>query len=411
MVKVHRLVFDRLPPPSPASPAVVLDTPYGFQENADDISARTVEYFAKSVGRRVEVAGLSRLEPAAEGPRKPLDPLGREAGLARVASAGWLFAGPGSPTYALRQWSDSEVPSLISDKLTHGGAVVFASAAALTLGRWTVPVYEIYKSGGEVVWADGQDLIRFLGDVAVIPHYNNAEGGHHDTRYCYLGETRLRALESQLPPNGWVLGVDEHTALLFDLDASTASVIGRGVVTVRRQGRSVVLPAGETMPIAALVGLDVGKGAPAAAHPAGASADAASTSGDATALHSEVRRAEAAFEQSLVDADVDAATRVALELEETLAAWARDTTQSDATDRGRAALRRMVVRLGQLGLLGARDPRSLVAPYVEALLAERDAARTAKRFDEADRVRDRLAAAGVEVRDTPAGTEWTVQDR
>ena len=27
--------------------------------------------------------------------------------------------------------------------------------------------------------------------AVVVPHYDNAEGGHHDTRFCYLGERRL----------------------------------------------------------------------------------------------------------------------------------------------------------------------------------------------------------------------------
>ena len=56
MIKTHRMLFERLGP----APAVLLDTPYGFQTNADDISARAVEYFAVSVGRTVEAAELRR---------------------------------------------------------------------------------------------------------------------------------------------------------------------------------------------------------------------------------------------------------------------------------------------------------------------------------------------------------------
>jgi len=61
----------------------------------------------------------------------------------------------GQPTYALRQWRDTPVPDLLADKLTRGGVVVFASAAALTLGSHTVPVYEIYKAGCEPNWDTG----------------------------------------------------------------------------------------------------------------------------------------------------------------------------------------------------------------------------------------------------------------
>ena len=210
MIKPHRQLFDQLGPPP--VPSVLVDTPYGFQANADDISARAVEYFRASVGRAVEPIELRRVEGT--------DPVAREAALARLARARWVFAGPGSPTYALRQWAGTEVPVLLADKLERDGCVVFASAAALTLGRFTVPVYEIYKVGADPEWAEGLDLIApVLGpDVAVIPHYNNAEGGNHDTRYCYLGGPRLARLEEQMPESGWVLGVDEHTGCFFDID-------------------------------------------------------------------------------------------------------------------------------------------------------------------------------------------------
>ncbi len=54
MAKVHRALFERLG--AGPVPAAILDTPYGFQENADDLSARTVRFFAESVGRVVGVA-------------------------------------------------------------------------------------------------------------------------------------------------------------------------------------------------------------------------------------------------------------------------------------------------------------------------------------------------------------------
>ena len=67
-----------------------------------------------------------------------------------------MFAGPGSPSYALRQWARPPVPAaLLADLLATGGCVTFASAAALTLGVATVPVYEIYKVGAEPVLARG----------------------------------------------------------------------------------------------------------------------------------------------------------------------------------------------------------------------------------------------------------------
>ena len=406
MVKPHRSVFERLG----AGPAALLDTPYGFQENADDISAKAVAYFGDSVGRSVEVASLRRSDG---------DPLAREAALARIATAVWTFAGPGSPTYALRQWKATAVPDLLADKLAHGGGVVFASAAALTLGRYTVPVYEIYKAGEAPQWAEGLDLLG--SPVAVIPHYDNAEGGHHDTRFCYLGERRLRILEDQMPPDGWVLGVDEHTGLIVDLEADTASVVGNGIVTIRSQGRSQVLGVGTTVAWSALPDIAAGLASSAGEASTGAGAaerearsvgedalGSAAGSADPTPLHAAIRSCEANFERRLADGDTDGAVRSLLELEDTMAAWAGDTTQSDATDRGRAALRRMTVRLGAMARAGAQDLGSVVRPFVTALLAERDTARSQERYADADRIRHGLVSSGVEVRDSPSGTEWSL---
>ena len=176
-----------------------------------------------------------------------------------MAEAPLLFSGPGSPTYALRQWAGTLVPGLLAEKLALGGAVTFASAAALTLGALTVPVYEIYKVGEDPRWVDGLDLMAGLGIPAVvIPHYDNAEGGTHDTRYCYLGEERLAFLEGQIPEGCFVLGVDEHTAIIFDLDSGEATVAGRGHVTVRVKGRSAFAESGEVVPVSRLLELASG---------------------------------------------------------------------------------------------------------------------------------------------------------
>src|SRR5205823_9273434 len=51
MIKPHREIFTRVGD----APAVLLDTPYGFQENADEISTRAVGYFSASVGRAIDV--------------------------------------------------------------------------------------------------------------------------------------------------------------------------------------------------------------------------------------------------------------------------------------------------------------------------------------------------------------------
>jgi hypothetical protein len=243
MAKVHRALFERLGP-APV-PAVILDTPYGFQENADDLSARTVKFFAESVGRDVGVASYRS---------RDVDALTAATAVARIRPARYVMAGPGSPSYALRQWAGGPIPPALASLLRDGGILTMASAAALTLGAVTIPIYEVYKVGEEPTWLPGLDLLGEATGLraAVVPHYDNAEGGNHDTRFCYMGERRLRILEGLLPADTFVLGVDSHTALVLDLDAGTATVSGLGGVTIRVGGRSTVVPGGSEVHIEAL---------------------------------------------------------------------------------------------------------------------------------------------------------------
>jgi cyanophycinase-like exopeptidase len=402
MMKHHRDLIARL---GAAARAVVLDTPYGFQANAAELATRAQEYFRQSVGHPIEVAGLTRVHGE--------DPLVVEQALNRVRAADYLFAGPGSPTYALRQWAGTQVPDLVRTKLRHGGAVTFASAAALTLGRYTVPVYEIYKVGEDPTWLTGLDVLTEADlPVAVIPHYDNKEGGHHDTRFCYLGEHRLQALEAMLPADVHVLGVDEHTGVVLDLDADIATVVGNGTVTVRMRGTSTVHETGNTLPIDALRdparGV-VAVGAPAAA--VGAPPDATSVpAAPATSLAAEAEAAEAAFTAALDANDAAGAARAALELEAAIRNWSADTLQSDEADRAHAALRSMIVRLGDAAVRGLVDPRAVAGPYMDIILQLRTVVRADKRYDLSDLIRDRLAAIGVEVRDTSTGPEWLLGD-
>jgi len=101
----------------------------------------------------------------------------------------------------MRRWQESGTGQVLRDRIAAGsGVTVMASAAAATIGCVVLPVYEIYKAGAAPHWLDGLDLMAFCGlRVVVIPHYDNAEGGTHDTRYCYLGERRLARLERDLP--------------------------------------------------------------------------------------------------------------------------------------------------------------------------------------------------------------------
>ncbi len=244
MAKVHRAVMAEI---EGAVHPVFVDTPAGFQLNADELAARAVEYFRRHLNLGLEIVSFKAADTASS----------QEVAeaLRRLQWANYIFAGPGSPTYAARNWRGTPIAAAMAQRLAAGAHIVFASAASITLGRYVIPVYEIYKVGERPRWVEGLDLLGPYGmELAVVPHWNNAEGGTHDTRYCFMGEPRFRYLETQLPASATVLGVDEYTACIIDLKRDEGRVMGAGQVTIRRGGREVHYPAPAVFPLAELRG-------------------------------------------------------------------------------------------------------------------------------------------------------------
>jgi cysteinyl-tRNA synthetase len=71
--------------------------------------------------------------------------------------------------------------------------------------------------------------------------------------------------------------------------------------------------------------------------------------------------------------------------------------------------RALITRLPAVAAPATAEHREAVRPYVEALLMVREKARLRRDFVTSDAVRDQLARAGVEARDTPGGAEWELR--
>jgi hypothetical protein len=425
MVTVHRDLLTRLGRRRPE--ALLLATPYAFQENADSVSTRARRYFADSVGLEVRIASGTSLDVGAEVAPSMVGETAYRAGssgrglrhdgeqsreAADIRSADWVFAGPGSPSYALAHWRTGPVGAALRDRILAGdGLTVLASAAAATAGQFALPVYEIYKAGGAPRWLTGLDLLGTLGlRVAVIPHYDNAEGGHYDTRYCYLGERRLAVMERELPADAAVLGVDEHTAMLIDLGTDGIEIRGRGGVTVRRAGDSTILTAGTSLSVADLRGLvlgvkpvDHGGGTPSGPVPSGPVLLGPVLP---VPLPEVMAEAERGFGVAVGARDAGAMVAVILALETAIKQWEADTDEDQGTEQARAILRSLIGRLGRTAQDGLSHPRDLLRPAVEPLIALRNALRAEGNFAAADAIRHALTAAGLDLSDTPGGTRW-----
>jgi hypothetical protein len=413
MAKVHRALFERLEggrgPAAGNVPAAILDTPYGFQENADELSQRTLEFFATSVGRSATIASYRS---------RDVDGVTLATAVARIREARYVMAGPGSPSYALRQWAGGPIPGALAAKLADGGILTMASAAALTAGVVTIPVYEVYKVGEEPRWLEGLDLLGPATGLraAVVPHFDNAEGGTHDTRFCYMGERRLRILEAALPDGAFILGVDSHTALVLDLDAGTAVVSGLGGVTVRAAGRSAVFAGGREVSIDAFgeaarelaAGQVVDVDREFCGGRDGARMGAAEPATVAGPLRDSMASLEGTFIEALGRRDMRTAVGALLDLDSAISARVRKGEDSPDLDSADATFRSLIARLGEYAETGTHDPRESLEPFVAALLELRARARAGRDWATADLVRDRLAAAGVEVRDGPDGSSWVL---
>jgi hypothetical protein len=425
MVTVHRDLLARLSSGRPR--ALLLSTPYAFQENAASVSARAQRYFADSVGLQVAVAAGTNPEASQEMAPPTAGDAPASVEVAGIRGADWVFAGPGSPSYALAHWRGGPAGAALRERVLAGhGVTVLASAAAATAGRYTLPVYEIYKAGGALRWLPGLDLLGGLGlAAAVIPHYDNTEGGHYDTRHCYLGARRLAVMERELPADAAVLGVDEHTAVLIDAAAGQVEVRGRGALTVRRSGHSTILASGTAVTLAELAALvrgdagsprprrrfdmsTAGSRGPADTGLADTGLDSAAAARDAAPLPLPeiMAGAEREFGVAAGDRDAGAMTAVILDLEHAIGLWEADTDEDQGTEQARLLLRSLIGRLGRAARDGVADPADRLRPAVEPLIELRNALRAAGDFAAADAIRDALAAAGLDVSDTPDGTRW-----
>jgi peptidase E len=407
MVEVHKSLLSAL---KVAPRAVFLDTPAGFQLNVNQLSERAEDYFKKRVGTDMQTASLrSNDVPSAEA----------EEAFQILREAGYVLVGPGSPTYAVHQWRETPVPDILQERICSGGCLVAASAAALTVGRFTLPVYEIYKVGSELYWEEGLDTLgRFGFDLVVIPHWNNAEGGTHDTRFCYMGESRFRRLEDMLPEDVGVLGLDEHTACLIDLARDEAQVEGIGTVTLRRSGREAVFHKGDRFPLDVL--RNPLPSAEVIEHEGPRPEEDRSMEPDSSDLDEggqaqepfwdRVHRLESDFQAGLAGRAPRMSTAALLELDRLVWEAAQDLENPEFISQAREILREFIVFLGQRLEVSSEEKQELLTPLVESLLDLRERFRQAGQWDHADAVRDVLQEVGVVVEDSSDGPHWHMKN-
>jgi peptidase E len=392
MVEVHKEMLGRL---GSCPQAVFLDTPAGFQLNADHISAKAVEYFRDRIGQPLAVASFKSAASSAA--------IESEKAYQTLRQADFILVGPGSPTYAIRQWSSSPIPDIIARRIEEGACFVAASAAALTAGRFTLPVYEIYKVGEEPRWVEGIDILgRFDFNLAVVPHWNNAEGGTHDTRFCFLGEPRFRILESLLPAGVNILGLDEHTACIIDLMRDEARIRGAGSVTLCRGGSEHIFSKNDIVPLAFFRDKSGGRDKQRPMELIGIQAPKVPPE----PFWDHVHFLESIFERALETRDLERMAAAILQLD--LAIWeiAHRSESLGTISHAREILRAQIARMGTPFPSAPRTQPDCLRPLVEEILKLRAELRHQKRWADADLLRESLQRVNILVEDTDEGVRW-----
>ncbi len=396
MVEVHKALLSRY---GPKPRAAFLDTPAGFQLNADQISEKAAGFFRRHVGVSLQVVSFKS--------REALSPFDAEQAFIRLKESDFILFGPGSPTYTVAQLDQTPIPEIFRQRIAEGATLVAASAAALTVGRFTLPVYEIYKVGQPLHWADGLDLLSGFGlDLVVIPHWNNAEGGTHDTRFCFMGKKRLLQLEALLPGDAAILGIDEHTACILDFERRNAEIFGIGGLTLRSSGKERTFESGQIIPLDALkpsgasfAPPDVEPSAP------GAPAPDSTPSG----LWNQVRSLEARFQVGLESRNGRESAGALLELDRLIWEAHASLEGEEVISQAREILREWIALLGNRFSEDLPGKNPSLKALVEELLALRQRFRDRKQWREADALREALSRADVLVEDTPNGSRWRLE--
>jgi len=397
MVEVHKELLAGLAGPPQA---IFLDTPAGFQLNVDHLSERATEYFRQHVQQDMSIVSFKSKERST--------PLEAEQAFHAMREANFFLVGPGSPSYAVRQWQETPIPEILTKRVEGGGCLVAASAAALTVGRFTLPVYEIYKVGEDLHWVEGMNILEHFGfNLVVIPHWNNAEGGTHDTRFCFMGESRFEKLESLLPGDVSIFGLEEHTACLIDLDKNEAVIKGLGTVTLRRRGGEIVFAKGDRFSLDILRGEDLGKDWQPVVREQTASDVVPEIKEES--FWDRIHAIEMAFRAGLEQDDAKETTNALLELDRTIWKATQDLEHEEFISQAREVLRDLIVLLGMRLEASPKDRTDCLAPLVEDLLNLREKFRENQQWQEADAIRDSLERADIVVEDAEDGSRWRLK--
>jgi cyanophycinase-like exopeptidase len=227
----------------------LMETPAGFELNSAQVVGKVGDFMKTRLQNYNPVVDVipARKKNSAYSPDDPeiVKPL---------LYANIIFMGPGSPTYAIRNLKGTLTWDVIRARHRLGATLIFASAATISIGAHSLPVYEIYKVGQDVHVVDGLNLFSDFGlQVSFIPHWNNTDGGADlDTSRCFIGMDRFAEWCNLVPSDNETIGLDEHTGLIMDFETGMCEVSGVSSVSLVRECDPEMYPSGSKFPLSEL---------------------------------------------------------------------------------------------------------------------------------------------------------------
>ena len=375
MVTPHQRTFAKL---GPDARGVLLDSPYGFQENADELTEKAQQFFRESVGREVEAVTFRSAPPA--------DPEAHALEMARLRAGRLDLRRPRQPVVR---------PAHVGRQRGARGAARAAARGRrghLRLGRGAHarPGHDPGLRG--LQGRRGPALARRARRRSARPPGCAPPSCRTTTTPRAARTTPASAgrasdgcaCSSRCCPRAPSSSASTSTPGSSSTSTpASAEVVGRGTVVVRVHGDEWVVPTGETITLEQIAEHGRSELAPVVA-----AASTASTTYDARARGRRGARARRRRRRARPG-------RRARPRAPTTPPRARPCARCSPAPRppwaSRSTSRRRSVR------------------YVELLLTLRGSARADKRFADSDAIRDGLAAAGIEVRDTADGVTWEVR--
>ena len=223
-----------------------------------------------------------------------------------------------------------------------------------------------------------------------------------------MGEPRFQKLEAMLPDDATIIGIDEHTACIIDLNAQQIYIQGIGNITIRKMGHEKKFGKKDRISIEALVKeINQRDWTPQDLYGTDQGDVLEISEADIT---SKINKIKTSFQDGLANHDQKEMTNALLELDSIIWKAQNDLEDEERLSEAREIFRDFIVILGaELGI-SHHHLRKYLSPIVEQMLQLRARFRNEKKWSEADLIRDILQQSNIQVEDTKDGVRWQIAD-